>query len=123
MNYYTIYDSDYMNMNLKFAYRYLTNLDLLSDLHDHNFYEYFLIVKGSVKHNVNGQTEILNQGDLIFIRDFDCHQYQLSHSQKCELINVSFSREYFDAGCRYLGEPLRAFLLSLITPPPEIYSA
>ena len=121
LDYLTIYDSDYMNMDLKFAYRYLTNTELLEDLHDHNFYEYFLIVSGSVTHMINGREEILKAGDLVFIRDFDRHHYHNQLNQKCEMISVSFSREYFDAGCRYLGEPLRAFLLNPSAHSLKIY--
>lgn len=110
-------EQDYMNMNLKFAYRYLTDLEIMGDMHTHSFYEYSLILSGSILHCVNGAEDILNPGDFVFIRHFDRHCYRMLPHRKCELINISFSKEYLDSALLYLNVPLRHTLLDPALPP------
>lgn len=99
-----ILDSDYMDMSLGFAYRFLTNQSVLTTAHTHNYYEYFLITAGSIEHIVNGQKSLLKKGDLVIIRPNDYHQYCVDSNTVCQLINISFRSVFFDNACHYLGE-------------------
>lgn len=73
------------------AYQFFGNLKSASDLHDHDFYEFFLITNGSVVHHVNGQTETLSEGMLVFVRPTDCHGYDKNSKTECQFINIVFS--------------------------------
>lgn len=74
--------------------------EILPELHDHDFYEVFLVVKGSVQHEINGLMQELGPGHLVFIRPWDHHRYQKSKNIDCQLINFAFPefliQEIFD---------------------------
>ena len=57
-----IHDSDYMDMEVGMAYRFLNNRSVLTEMHTHNYYEYFLITSGEIYHIVNGKTSLLGAG-------------------------------------------------------------
>ena len=57
-----------------------------TDLHNHNFYEFFIITKGSVFHEINGETSVLKTGMLYFIRPEDCHRISSLAEQSCSRI-------------------------------------
>lgn len=43
--------------------------------HRHNYYEIFLIIKNKAWHMINGRKHLLSEGNRLFIRDFDVHDY------------------------------------------------
>jgi len=112
-----IYDTDYMDMDLGFAYRFLNNESLLTEAHAHNYFEYFLITSGSINHFVNGREDVLEPGALVFIRPSDFHQYHLKKDSDCELINISFTSANFESACKYLGEDIKQYFLEPTFPP------
>ena len=91
--------------------------------HCHNYYEIFMIVKGDVCHMINGTEQILREGQILFIRDFDCHDYKSIDGEYFELINLAFTAETFCALKAYLGEdfPFDA-LISSPQPPSACLS-
>ena len=91
-----IRDTDYMDMKLGMAYRFLNNDTVLTEMHRHNYYEYFIITDGSIIHEINGIPYELNTGDLVFIRPDDCHRYHLNKKTGCGIINISFRSVYFE---------------------------
>ena len=107
-----INDSDFIDMDLGFAYRFLDPPGLLVPHHAHNFYEYFFIKSGAVIHIVNGKQEKLSVGDLVFIRQNDFHGYKLINKCDCEVINVSFTSEIFESICAFLGSNTQKIFLS-----------
>ena len=44
-------------------------------LHTHDFYEFFYIVRGKAIHEINGENQILSEGDFVLIRTWDAHKY------------------------------------------------
>lgn len=112
-----IHDSDYMDMELGFAYRFLNENSLLTSAHTHNYYEYFLVTEGHVLHRVNGQKEKLSRGDLVLIRPSDYHSYELNGKSPFNMINVSFCVHHFFAACQYLGKNMERQFLSPLYPP------
>lgn len=73
-------------------------------LHNHNYYELFMVLKGDVLHIVNGTEQLLSEGQLLFIRDFDIHNYQSANGEYFEFINLAFTKENLDALFYYLGD-------------------
>ena len=71
--------------------------------HNHNYYELFMILKNKACHIINGEEQLLNEGDLLFIRDFDIHDYKSVNGEYFEFLNLAFSRESFRSMQEYLG--------------------
>lgn len=111
------YDSDYMDMNLGFACYYLVNKQISNRMHTHNYYEYFIVVSGSIIHVINGVEYILKAGDLVFIREEDEHMFKSLGKEACELINISFMKKYFYSACEYIGEGIYEKIVSPEMPP------
>lgn len=86
--------------------------------HSHNYYELFMMVQGTAHHIVNGHRQRLSVGQLLFIRDFDVHDYQSADGGDFAFINLAVTHESISALFDYLGEgfPSKA-LLNAPTPP------
>ena len=112
-----IHDSDYMDMEIGMAYRFLNNRSILTEMHAHNYYEYFIITSGEICHIVNGKTTLLRAGDAVFIRPDDCHKYRIAEAGECDMINVSFRTLHFDNAVRFFDSDLTARLLEGKEPP------
>lgn len=101
-----------------FTCRYVRSETERFILHSHNYYEVFLIVRNSARHIINGKEEILPEGSLIFIRDFDEHGYRAENGESFDFINLAFGSDMFESLCVYLGIDFRAaaFLSSKCSP-------
>ena len=71
--------------------------------HSHNYYELFLVVKGNVCHVVNEREQQLTEGQLVFIRDFDLHDYKRGDGSDFEFINLAVSRDTLNTLFDFLG--------------------
>ena len=90
--------------------------------HDHQFYEFFLVVKGTVEQWINGEIQKLPEGSLIFIRPWDIHGF-LYENEKCKdnvYINLSFTKETIDSLLKYLSD--KAIKEVLIDNEKQLYS-
>jgi AraC family cel operon transcriptional repressor len=58
--------------------------------HTHDFAEVFWIYAGSGRHSVNGQSQELRAGDVVFIRPEDWHNLETLPPQSLGLVNVAF---------------------------------
>lgn len=65
-----------------------------SDLHDHTFYEVFIVTQGELRHIVNGKKETLRAGDVQFIRPQDCHLQQSTGDIPAKTVNLSFTPKF-----------------------------
>lgn len=93
-------------------YRLLSGIENTSGPHTHDFFEFFLIVSGSVYHCINGKKVLLDEGSLVFMRPQDIHFYEAVPGQHFQLINLSYYRRTAMALFDYLGAgfPQQAFL-------------
>jgi AraC family cel operon transcriptional repressor len=104
-------------------YAYHTSIKNITDIHWHDFFEIFLITKGSLYHFINGHKQLLAAGSLCFIRPSDVHYYGNDGSQPCELLNLAFPHRTADALFDYLADGLEAdLLLSSELPPCKVIS-
>lgn len=85
-----------------FQYQYITQIRTVTTLHDHEFYELFLIVHGQSEHVCNGARTLLSSGDLFLLRPHDQHCYQPLPGVSCGLYNLAIDRRVFAAACQYL---------------------
>lgn len=61
--------------------------------HDHDYYEVFLIESGRTAHWINGVTQMLEPGQLAFVRPSDVHAFCADLKTGCQIINVMFRSE------------------------------
>ena len=86
--------------------------------HCHDYYEFFMVKQGDAHHIVNEQYQILSEGNLLFIRDFDYHDYKRADNKYFEFLNLAVSAEMMNSVFEYLGEdfPKEKFLNSPMPP-------
>ena len=98
--------------------RYVKSDDEYFRLHYHNYYELFMVLKGETYHVVNGKEQRLREGQILFIRDFDDHDYKSVDGNSFEIVNLAFTKETLFSLFQYLGEGFPADnLLKAETPP------
>lgn len=88
--------------------------------HFHNYYEIFLMKKGEALHLINGEECKLSEGELLFIRDFDIHDYRALKGGEFEFINLAFSKETFNSLADYLGDGFPKEKLLTVGMPPSV---
>ena len=93
----------YIDTISEFEYKQIMNYrETFPLIHDHDYYEVFLIVEGEVNHFINGDTIQLKKGHLVFIRPEDYHKFYYVAGD-CQLINLAIlSKTIFDL-FTYLG--------------------
>ena len=86
--------------------------------HDHDYYEIFLVLKGTATHAVNGELRSVRPGNLIFIRSRDVHDYKDYSKLGFEFLNLAFTKDIFSSVYDFLGcETEITMLLDSDTPP------
>lgn len=80
-----------------------------TQLHSHNFYEFFIITEGAARHEINGITDIVKKGALTFIRPEDCHKITSESEPGCIHMNISIRKQKLEAICEALGTTLDTF--------------
>ena len=88
--------------------------------HCHEYYEIFLMIRGKALHGVNGKTNTIEAGTLIFIRKDDAHDY-MSIDGSFEFANLAFSENTLNALFEYLGEGFPSEALISSEYPPEVH--
>ncbi|MCL2832240.1 MAG: AraC family ligand binding domain-containing protein [Treponema sp.] len=68
---------------------------LTTPTHMHDFYEFLIIIDGSMSHIRNGKISLLEKNSLTLIFPDDEHFYKLNQDQSTLFINVEFSRKLF----------------------------
>lgn len=81
----------------------ITSVRFAAPMHCHEFFEFFLITKGSCRHLVNGGVQNLSEGALVFIRPDDTHAYDYSGRGDCEFINIPCTAGMINLAFSYLG--------------------
>ncbi|MGR3434963.1 MAG: AraC family transcriptional regulator [Shimia sp.] len=61
-----------------------------SPRHTHDFYELFLVERGTVDHWINGRAEVLPRGALVFVRPRDVHAVGARDAAGAQIVNVMF---------------------------------
>ena len=90
-------------------------------LHTHDFYEFFYIVRGKAIHEINGENQILSEGDFVLIRPWDAHKYSFLDNFDLEMISVGFSCENFDSALNMLETEANVFTEPAMPPVINLY--
>jgi AraC family cel operon transcriptional repressor len=64
--------------------------------HNHDYFELFLVERGRTEHFINGKTEALKKGALVFVRPSDAHAFKASETEGCRIINIMFRKDTAD---------------------------
>ena len=77
---------------------YFMSFPPYTQMHSHEFYEFFIIASGNLIHRTEGlPDQILHEGTLVFIRPEDAHGFVRNGEEDCYFINVAFPRENITA--------------------------
>jgi len=98
---------------------WVESLSTVSPEHTHEFYEFFLIKSGTCKHIVNGSTQLLKPGSLVFVRPDDTHRYERDGDTDCCFLNMPCRLSLIEETFTYLNEEEYKYGL-LSTPLPQI---
>ena len=88
--------------------------------HTHEFYEIFIIAKGTVSHMVNGTMQHLPEGSLVFIRPDDVHSH-LCTDPNTAFINLTFTCETTEKLFEYLFDEEKKNRMLHNDMPPMIF--
>jgi len=106
-----------------FRYRYIKQRNEAFSFHYHDYYEIFMVLKGRGNYNANGNINTIENGTLMFIRDFDIHGYRSDTDAYVEHINLAFTKETLNTLFKYLGKGFPSdILLSAKNSPSVILS-
>ena len=97
-------DDDIFTPNIGFTSHVITSGD--EYLHSHKFYEIFYILEGNIRHKVNDTEEILNPGDIVFLRPFDNHIFLREPGNTCMHRDVMIMYHQFEQACEYIDSSL-----------------
>ena len=84
--------------------------------HQHNFYEIFYIMEGSIIHNANGKKETLDSGDIVLLRKSDKHCFERFENQACSHRDIIITESQFEKTCKYLSPNILDFIINHPTP-------
>jgi len=90
-------------------------------LHTHDFYEFFYIVRGKAIHEINGENQILSEGDFVLIRPWDEHKYSFLDNFDFEIISVGITCENFNSALNMLETEPEIFNEPALPPIINLY--
>ena len=103
-------------------YRYVYGANDIFKPHRHEYFEIFITISGTVTHFINGVTQKLPEGSLVFIRPDDTHAYVYDTPQSSETayINLTFTCETADLLFTYLSDSFPSNSLLSCDMPPSV---
>ena len=110
------------NNNLDRGYAsYIEDKKQLKVIHNHDYYEIFLVDQGFAKHFVNNNYQSISTGSLCFIRPSDIHCYK-EMSNDFRIINIIIPNNIIKSLFDYLGPTFDSNrLLKPVIPPCTIF--
>ena len=119
MRKFTLFAEGYIDEEAEFEYKHINRpREIFPLMHDHDYYEFLLVVKGELQHHVNNESFKLQKGHLVFIRPGDCHALLVHDQQECHFVNLAVMQKTIDDMFCYLGEGVnRKLFLDGVLPP------
>lgn len=88
--------------------------------HSHDFYEVFIVEKGTVPHMVKGVVQELPEGSLVFIRPDDIHAHRCDDAGTA-FANLTFTKETALALLGYLFDEAKINEMLYCDMPPMVF--
>ncbi len=101
-------NDEYVNPQAGYTLRMNYSFTEDFELHDHDYYEFFLTISGKAVHMVNGKRQLLPEHSLVFIRAKDVHTY--IKDGEFSFVNLTFTTETMEKLLDYFGQPLEELL-------------
>jgi AraC family cel operon transcriptional repressor len=121
MRIFKLHSEGYIDSESEFEYKHINDFrEIFPLLHDHDYYEFFIIIEGSIRHYINKQNTILKKGHLVFIRPSDFHSYHPNGSENCHFINIAILEKTIKELFAYLGKGIDVEYLHTSSLPPTI---
>lgn len=98
------------------GFQYLHSLPETYHIHTHNFFEVFLIPKGTAIHNINGTAQLLTEGSFVIMRPPDIHRYEFFNNYDFGLINLELPAGLMEAALTFLQVPLKSIAAQKFPP-------
>lgn len=76
------------------------------EYHDHDFFEIFYVLEGSIIHNCNNQKEKLVAGDARLIRPKDKHGFIREQNTPCAHRDIIITEQLFKKSCDFIDPTL-----------------
>ncbi len=89
--------------------------------HDHDYFEVFLIESGKTQHWVNGVTQMLEPGQLAFVRPRDVHAFRADRAAGCQIVNVMFRTETATHLASRYSDAIRGRFFDSSAPLPDMH--
>jgi AraC family cel operon transcriptional repressor len=104
-----LYKNGFSTANL----RYLTNKNIVTQCHNHDYYEFFLALYGSITHVINGKSKTIEAGRLYLIRPQDQHYFIRNRHIEFKSVNIAFPQSIYNEIVDYSASgPLMSKLTS-----------
>ncbi len=87
------------------------------DPHIHEFYEIFYILEGKIEHVVNGKSEILETGDIVFLRLHDIHLFRKLQNFSSSHRDIIVPADQYEKCCNHINNRLFNYIKSSAFPP------
>ncbi|MBE5746667.1 MAG: helix-turn-helix domain-containing protein [Clostridiales bacterium] len=71
-------------------------------LHSHDYWEFMVVLKGTIIHKINGKVEELPQNSLCLIRPQDVHSLHHKKKQLSQHLNLGVDAKYFEEYMRLI---------------------
>jgi AraC family cel operon transcriptional repressor len=120
----------YMADDSEWSGSFFTSIKFLSTEHYHDFYEFCLIIEGEIMHVIDGNSQLLTSGSMLFIRPQDTHYFKEANKDYFQYVNLAVKASTIDNVFRFLGEGFKPERLLgapapvLVTlPKSELHSA
>ena len=79
-------------------------------LHNHNYWEFLIVLSGEYKHVINGKEELINRGQIIIIKPEDYHMI-VQNSKSASHLNIMIKCEAIEKWARYYSDTFYDWLL------------
>ena len=102
MEQYRYHASEKVDSETGCTYTYIDGQSWNPNLHDHDYFEMFIVLNDSVVHYVNGCYQELRRGTLVFIRPKDVHTFAFRKDTPNSVVNITFTKETMNTLFDYL---------------------
>jgi len=96
--------SDYSDQADAILHSIINEINFKVQLHNHSYYEIFLVFSGGIYHEINGELQDIPCNSILFIRPDDMHRYYQKGDAACGLVRLWISPRIFDSLKYFLGK-------------------
>ncbi|MBE5737597.1 MAG: helix-turn-helix domain-containing protein [Clostridiales bacterium] len=85
--------------------------------HIHEYFEFFYVLEGKIEHLVNGYSEILHTGDIVYLRPQDIHTFKKIDNTYCSHRDIIVSQKLLEKCAKTIDFNLYNTITNSLTVP------